>query len=80
MDEDDLSRILSGFFCGDDSELFSSRCYRLRWTSIKWFALHWIVNDHFWRKRQERGHCRAAWLRERAERAEPPDRARMAGL
>lgn len=80
LDEDALSRILNAYFGGDPGELFSARCHRLRWRSLKWAILRLIVDDHFWRVRGERGHCRAAYFRERVERAELPDRARLAGI
>jgi len=80
MCEDDLSRRLNEFYGGSADELFSSRCYRLRFTSLKWFLLWRIVDQHFARARGERHHCRAAFHRERAERADLDQRARLAGL
>lgn len=78
-DEDELSRCLARFVTGED-RLFSAICYERRWSSLNWAALHWVVNCHFYRLRDERNHCRSAWRRERAEAAPMPDRARMAGL
>lgn len=80
LDEDALSRLLNAYYGGDPGELFSARCHRMRWRSVKWAILRLIVDDHFRRTRGELGHCRAAHLREQAERAEMPDRARLAGL
>lgn len=79
LDEDALSRVLARFYCRED-RLFSALCHERRWTSPKWFFLCAIVDQHFRRVRGERGHCRAAYLRERAETADLPDRARLAGL
>lgn len=78
-DEDELSMCLARFVTGEN-RLFSAICYERRWTSLSWFALHWVVNRHFYRLRGERGHCRAAWRRERVEAGELPERLRAAGL
>lgn len=78
-DEDDLSRCLARFVAGEN-RLFSALCWERRWTGPRWFALRIIVDLHFWESRGERGHCRAAWARERAEMADLPGRLRRAGL
>jgi hypothetical protein len=64
MTDDDLSRHLNAFFGGDPAERFSSRCYRLRFTSIKWLALWLIVDQHF-AERGDRNHCRRVYLEDR---------------
>jgi hypothetical protein len=76
--EDEMSRQLARFFVGED-RLFSAVCHERRWTSVKWFALAWIVDSHFLRKRGERQHCRNAYLRERASQAGTVERCRAAG-
>lgn len=57
MTDDDLSRRLNAFYGGDPAERFSSRCYRLRFTAVKWFVL-WIIVDRHFARRGDRGHCR----------------------
>jgi len=78
-DHDELSRVLCRFYLGED-RLFSAVCHERRLTSLRWAALRWLVDDHFRRTRGERHHCRAAFHRERAERADLDQRARLAGL
>jgi len=77
--EDELSRSLCRFVTGE-SRMFSAVCYERRWASLKWCALHLIVNHHFYRLRGERRHCESAYRREMAEAAPLPDRLRYAGL
>lgn len=77
---DALSRLINAHCGGDPGQMFSSRAYVERWSDWRCF-LRWVAIDaHFWAERRERHHCRSAWLRERQERAEPDQRARMAGL
>ena len=47
-DEDELSMCLARFVTGEN-RLFSAVCWERRWTSLSWFALHWVVNRHFYR-------------------------------
>jgi len=81
-DLDELSHCLARFYPGED-RLFSAICWERRWRSPVWFALRLVVDHVFHQRTGELGHCREAWRRERAERAqagELPERLRVAGL
>lgn len=79
-DFDALSRAINASLRGDPRERLCARAWRLRWWPW-WFAAVWFIDDTFYRYRAEIGHCRRAYVEDRARlEREDADRMVNAGL